>query len=69
MTTSRIKSHTVDAVHRETKGAGALALLKVARGQIAAAHEYEGRGDLKGALAAYTEGGDAGCGGARFDRV
>ncbi|KAF8216733.1 hypothetical protein K438DRAFT_1953639 [Mycena galopus ATCC 62051] len=57
MTTSQIKAQTIEAVRRESKGAGALALLKVARTQMAAAHDFEARGDLKNALASYTKGG------------
>ncbi|KAK7025134.1 ubiquitin carboxyl-terminal hydrolase 4 [Favolaschia claudopus] len=57
MTTSQIKASTMEAVRRESKGAGALALLKAARTQIAAAREYDGKGELKNALASYTKGG------------
>ncbi|KAJ7255432.1 hypothetical protein B0H12DRAFT_532300 [Mycena haematopus] len=57
MSTSQIKAQTREAVRRESKGAGALALLKAARTQIAAAHDYEGKGDLKNALASYTKVG------------
>ena len=51
MSTSQIKAQMVEAVRREARGAGALALLKAARSQIVAAHDYETRGDLKNALA------------------
>ncbi|KAJ7656258.1 ubiquitin carboxyl-terminal hydrolase 4 [Mycena polygramma] len=47
----------IESVKRESKGAGALALLKAARSQIVAAHEYEAKGDLKNALASYTKSG------------
>ncbi|KAJ7781910.1 ubiquitin carboxyl-terminal hydrolase 4 [Mycena maculata] len=57
MSTSQIKAQTIEAVRRESRGAGALALLKAARNQIVAAHDYEGKGDLKNALASYTKGG------------
>ncbi|KAJ7117734.1 hypothetical protein C8R44DRAFT_200951 [Mycena epipterygia] len=57
MSTSQIKAQMIEAVRRESRGAGALALLKAARSQIVAAHDYEGKGDLKNALASYTKGG------------
>lgn len=57
MSTSQIKAQMIEAVRRESRGAGALALLKAARGQIVAAHDYEAKGDLKNALASYTKGG------------
>nr|GAT54986.1 ubiquitin carboxyl-terminal hydrolase 4 [Mycena chlorophos] len=55
MTTGQIKQQMKEAVARESKGAGALALIKQARSQVVAAHDYEGRGDLKNALASYTK--------------
>jgi ubiquitin carboxyl-terminal hydrolase 8 len=57
MSTSQIKALVIEAVKRESKGAGALALLKAARAQIVAAHDYETKGDLKNALAAYAKTG------------
>ncbi|KAJ6619943.1 hypothetical protein B0H10DRAFT_2024179 [Mycena sp. CBHHK59/15] len=57
MSTSQIKAQMIEAVRRESKGAGAKALIKAARSQIVAAHEYESKGDLKNALASYTKGG------------
>ncbi|KAJ7809041.1 ubiquitin carboxyl-terminal hydrolase 4 [Mycena olivaceomarginata] len=57
MSTSQIKAQTIETVRRESKGAGPLALLRQARAQIASAHDYEAKGDLKNALAAYTKGG------------
>ncbi|KAJ7491946.1 ubiquitin carboxyl-terminal hydrolase 4 [Mycena latifolia] len=57
MSTSQIKAQMIEAVRRESRGAGALALLKAARSQIVAAHDYEAKGDLKNALASYTKGG------------
>ncbi|KAJ7251294.1 ubiquitin carboxyl-terminal hydrolase 4 [Mycena rebaudengoi] len=56
MSTSQIKAQMVEAVRRESRGAGALALLKAARSQIVAAHDHESRGDLRNALASYTKG-------------
>ncbi|KAJ6488088.1 ubiquitin carboxyl-terminal hydrolase 4 [Mycena vulgaris] len=57
MSTAQIKAQMIEAVRRESRGAGALALLKAARSQIVAAHDYEAKGDLKNALASYTKGG------------
>ncbi|KAF7308949.1 Ubiquitin carboxyl-terminal hydrolase 4 [Mycena kentingensis (nom. inval.)] len=57
MSAQQIKGQSVEAVQRESKGAGALALIKQARIQIVAAHDYEGRGDLKNALASYAKCG------------
>ncbi|KAJ7019793.1 ubiquitin carboxyl-terminal hydrolase 4 [Mycena alexandri] len=57
MSTSQIKAQMIEAVRRESRGAGPLALLKQARSQIVAAHEHESKGDLKNALASYTKGG------------
>ncbi|KAJ7696472.1 hypothetical protein B0H17DRAFT_399696 [Mycena rosella] len=57
LSTSQIKAQMIEAVRRESRGAGALALLKAARSQIVAAHDYEAKGDLKNALASYTKGG------------
>ncbi|KAJ7140302.1 ubiquitin carboxyl-terminal hydrolase 4 [Mycena crocata] len=57
MSTSQIKAQMIEAVRRESRGAGALALLKAARSQIVAAHDHEAKGDLKNALASYTKGG------------
>jgi ubiquitin carboxyl-terminal hydrolase 8 len=57
MSTSQIKAQAIETVRRESKGAGPLALLRQARAQIASAHDYEAKGDLKNALAAYTKGG------------
>ncbi|KAJ7066422.1 ubiquitin carboxyl-terminal hydrolase 4 [Mycena amicta] len=57
MSTAQIKAQMVETVQRESKGAGALALIKAARHQVVAAHDYEARGDLKNALASYTKCG------------
>ncbi|KAF7309945.1 Ubiquitin carboxyl-terminal hydrolase 4 [Mycena indigotica] len=56
MSTSQIKAQMVEVVQRESKGAGALALIKAARHQVVAARDHESRGDLKNALASYTKG-------------
>ncbi|KAJ7625489.1 ubiquitin carboxyl-terminal hydrolase 4 [Roridomyces roridus] len=55
MSTVQIKAQMIEAVRRESRGAGALALLKAARNQIVQAKDYEGKGDLRNALASYTK--------------
>ncbi|CAK5267757.1 unnamed protein product [Mycena citricolor] len=55
MTAAQIKTHSIEVVKRETKGAAPLSLLRMAGTQIASATECENKGDLRNALAAFTK--------------
>ncbi|KDQ26519.1 hypothetical protein PLEOSDRAFT_1043620, partial [Pleurotus ostreatus PC15] len=55
MNISEITSSAKDAVNRETRGATPMSMIKTARRQVQQGKDYELRGDLKSALAAYTQ--------------
>ncbi|KAL4264076.1 Ubiquitin-specific protease doa4 [Pleurotus pulmonarius] len=55
MNISEITSSAKDAVNRETRGATPMSMIKTARRQVQQGKDYEVRGDLKSALAAYTQ--------------
>ncbi|KAK0239282.1 ubiquitin carboxyl-terminal hydrolase 4 [Armillaria nabsnona] len=55
MTTAEIKSHALESVQRESRGATTISLIKTARRLYDQGKEYDARSDLKAALSAYVK--------------
>ena len=51
-----IRQRAKDSVNKEAKGVAAISLIRTARAQIITARDYEAKGDLRPALAAYIKG-------------
>ncbi|PBK99872.1 cysteine proteinase [Armillaria gallica] len=55
MTTAEIKSHALESVQRESRGATTISLIKTAGRLYDQGKEYDARSDLKAALSAYVK--------------
>ncbi|KAK0472308.1 hypothetical protein EDD18DRAFT_1232052, partial [Armillaria luteobubalina] len=55
MTVAEIKSHALESVQRESRGATTINLIKTARRLYDQGREYDARSDLKAALSAYVK--------------